>query len=662
MNDESTQPGAETPPPPPIVEATDNHVHEAPETPQQPQQPQVVAQSKNSPENIKERLRFPIALKLVGITVTLLLCVTALIAIQSSEYFEKEVRETHEQSNQLQAASRATEVENILQSYIDKIRIVSSLLYKIYPTPMEKEDALNLSFKPDKDFVSVEVFRLENGQAVSVDRAVNPEYLQTYGLTLEYISQVRKLKPFPVNAVFAGNIEIMNSSIPKGAPLLTVGIPFVKDQFERVSHIAVADIRLDRIQKAFVSTGAAEIFLVDSSGVVLAHPDDKLAFQGASLKQNPAVAEAITSKLRSNHLPSFNNPDDGRDYYGVFNKTPFGVSVVAQIPEEVILEPARLVQRRAFYVGGLVLSAALFLVFLFSVTLTSPIEQLADITVEVSKGNYSVDTKNIKSKDEVGFLASAFEDMIQGLRERAKAYAVMNQALGASVIETLMNMKDEELGGQRKPVAVLFSDLRDFTKFSEGHSPEEVVVMLNEYFDVMVRIIGKYGGWLDKFIGDAIMAVWGVPYTGENDEARATMAALEMRVALLELNELRKSRGQHPIKIGVGLHCGDAIVGKIGAVERSNLTVIGDTVNQASRIEASTKAFGTDLLLSQEMVDRVKEFFVLEYAGSAEVKGKAEPLKMYKVRGYFDEEGQPVIVQTPYSDYKAESVDKIKVA
>jgi len=125
---------------------------------------------------------------------------------------------------------------------------------------------------------------------------------------------------------------------------------------------------------------------------------------------------------------------------------------------------------------------------------------------------------------------------------------------------------------------------------------------------------------------------------------------------------LRFSRGQGPITIGIGIHCGEAVAGTIGSKSRLEYTIIGDTVNQASRLEASTKAFGVDLLISQEMYEKVKDAFIIELAGTAEVKGKSEPLKMYRVRGYIDENGQPVIVQTPYSEYQAEAADKVKIA
>jgi adenylate cyclase len=186
--------------------------------------------------------------------------------------------------------------------------------------------------------------------------------------------------------------------------------------------------------------------------------------------------------------------------------------------------------------------------------------------------------------------------------------------------------------------------------------------MLNEYFEVMVGLINQHGGVVDKFIGDAIMAVWGAPKGTDRDPQNAVRAALEMRRALAVLNEKRLARGHVPIKIGMGLHRGEAISGTIGSHERMEYTVIGDTVNQASRIEASTKSFGTDLLLSQDLAEFAQEEFLMEAAGSVEVKGKSQPLQLFKVRGYYDANKAPVEIRTPYSDYEAGHDAKVHIA
>jgi adenylate cyclase len=287
---------------------------------------------------------------------------------------------------------------------------------------------------------------------------------------------------------------------------------------------------------------------------------------------------------------------------------------------------------------------------------------LAGLIHQVSRGNFNVSARKVvKSKDEVGDLANAFDKMTDGLKERDKVKNLFNKFHGSSIAEEMMH---GEIGvkGTSKEVVVFFSDIRGFTKFSEGHTPEQVVSMLNEYFAVMVSIITKNHGVVDKFIGDAIMAIWGAPKSTGNDQYNAVKACLEMRVALAELNTKRIARGESAIMIGMGVHSGPAMSGTIGSEDRMEYTVIGDTVNMSSRIESSTKAFGTDLLLSETLAGAIDGKFELDLAGSAEVKGKAEPLKLFKVAGYKSANGEIIKIKTPYSEYHAEHADKVKVS
>ena len=340
----------------------------------------------------------------------------------------------------------------------------------------------------------------------------------------------------------------------------------------------------------------------------------------------------------------------------------FDLVVVSEASESVILEPARLIRREVYYVSGIVISIGFFITFLFSLTMTRPIERLVDIAGQIAKGNFKIVAKDIvRSRDEVGLLAGAFDGMLEGLRERDKVKNLFNKFHGSSVTENLLNSGEVKLGGMRKQVVVFFSDIRGFTQFSETRTPEDVVSMLNEYFSVMVRIIEQNGGIVDKFIGDAIMAVWGTPTSTGDDAYMAVKACLEMRRALLDLNQLRLSRGEEPIKIGMGLHCGETISGTVGSENRMEFTVIGDTVNSASRIEAATKAFGADLLLSQDMARQLQGRILMSEAGDVSVKGKSGMQRLFKVRGFINPDGTTHEISTPFSDYQAEAADKIKI-
>jgi adenylate cyclase len=605
------------------------------------------------------KIRFPIVLKLVGVTVLLLLVATVWIAFSSSNLFESISGPREKDANGVAAEAKAAQVNVMLDKYKDKIRLISGLLLKRYATAEEKAEALRISFDADSDIVSLSLIELKDGKEVVLENIDKSSFLKEQNLSANYLQKLQELRPFPAASVFSGKIEIRNMSLPNGAALLGMGIPIEKNDAGQITHIAVAELRLEGIEKPFSRVTERMFYLVDRDGVLLAHPNDKFVLAAKNLGEVEVVKRALDPKFLQGES-KYLDTEDKKTYIASYAKTQYGPAVIAQTAEDIILEPARYVRRKAFFITGLVLSGAIFLVFLFSMSITNPIERLVEVTRAVANGNFEV-SANIHSNDEMGELATSFDAMVSGLKERDKMKNVLNKFHGSSVAEDMLK-GDLQLGGVNKQVTVFFSDIRDFTKFSEGHSPEEVVGMLNEYFEIMVGIVSKNFGVVDKFVGDAMMAIWGAPNETGEDEVHAVRACLEMRQALDALNTLRIERGQVEIKIGMGLNSGPAISGTIGSSERMEYTVIGDTVNTASRIESSTKAFGTDLLISGETLARVNEKFITSYAGAAEVKGKAEPLKMYKVEGYFDENGKEVILKTKYSEYEAGHADKVKIA
>jgi adenylate cyclase len=188
-----------------------------------------------------------------------------------------------------------------------------------------------------------------------------------------------------------------------------------------------------------------------------------------------------------------------------------------------------------------------------------------------------------------------------------------------------------KLGGERKSGAVLFSDIRGFTSLSETMGEEELVRQLNEYLTAMVDCVNRRDGSLHKFIGDAILAVWGdMVSDGPKQDCTASVhAALDMRKELVVLNRRWKAEGRPELKIGVGINFGPMIMGNIGALQRMEFTVIGDAVNVASRLEGATKNFGIDLLLGEPVAELVKEEFLLRTAGLLKVKGREQPVRVY---------------------------------
>jgi len=218
------------------------------------------------------------------------------------------------------------------------------------------------------------------------------------------------------------------------------------------------------------------------------------------------------------------------------------------------------------------------------------------------------------------------------ITQEQRLMSTLSRYVTRQIAEQLLKDRDRlKLGGQRSRVAVLFSDIRNFTTLSERFDAEEVVTMLNEYFSLMIDPIFKYEGTLDKFIGDAIMAVFGAPVVHDNDAERAVRAALEMRAALKHYNRLRVQRGEDPIETGIGIALGDAISGNIGSEQRMDYTVIGDTVNVASRLEGLSKNYETKVLVNEGIYNTVKDNIRCVDLGLAHVKGKEGDVRVYGV-------------------------------
>jgi adenylate cyclase len=210
---------------------------------------------------------------------------------------------------------------------------------------------------------------------------------------------------------------------------------------------------------------------------------------------------------------------------------------------------------------------------------------------------------------------------------------LMYRYMTPEVAEALLASGDTGLGGTRKNVSVLFSDIRSYTTLTEKLQAEEVVVMLNKYFEVMVDVVFKYGGTLDKYIGDALMAVFGSPAPLEDHAWCAMQTAVEMREKLSEFNDDRIANGELPIGIGMGIHSDEVVSGNIGSSKRMELTSIGDGVNLASRLEGASKQYGTDLIISDNTYKEYKERLYVRELDFITVKGKSEPVIVYELVG-----------------------------
>ncbi len=230
------------------------------------------------------------------------------------------------------------------------------------------------------------------------------------------------------------------------------------------------------------------------------------------------------------------------------------------------------------------------------------------------------------------YLAITVYRYITEEREKKKIRGAFQYYLTASVIsEMLKDPTKLKLGGDKKDLTVLFSDIRGFTTISEKLTPEELVHLLNEYLTAMTDIVFKYEGLLDKYMGDAIMAVYGAPLDQPDHPVRACRTALDMIEELKKLQQKWSEEGRPVLHIGIGINSGDMVVGNMGSQMRFDYTVMGDSVNLGSRLEGINKEYGTSIIISEYTYEGVKDVLVCRELDSVRVKGKKLPVKIYEL-------------------------------
>ncbi|TBR17189.1 adenylate/guanylate cyclase domain-containing protein [bacterium] len=279
----------------------------------------------------------------------------------------------------------------------------------------------------------------------------------------------------------------------------------------------------------------------------------------------------------------------------------------------------------------LLLASYAFLGIWLARGIAQPLLRVRDALRRMGEGDFSVRLGS-KRSDEVGQLARAADWAAEELRRRELVKELFGKYLSRQVADRLLADPGRGfLAGESREVSVLFADVRGFTSFSESRTPEEVVATLNEYFGVVVDVIAAREGVLDKFIGDGLMAVFGAPAAQPDHALRAVWTGLEMQAAVTAMNARRAGRGLPPVNVGIGVNSGRAVSGNLGSLKRMEFTVIGDTVNLASRLEHH--ALKGQVLIGRSTYEAVKDALRCEKAGDVAIKGKKDPVEIWAVTG-----------------------------
>jgi adenylate cyclase len=329
---------------------------------------------------------------------------------------------------------------------------------------------------------------------------------------------------------------------------------------------------------------------------------------------------------------------------------PFDWYVMVSVEKDAFYGEITRIIYRTIIIFFIFLTFSVFLLFLFSSYLTRPLENIVDAIRKIIETNDLSTKVTLQYKDETGKLGHYFNIMTGELdkannqmkkfalqaviakRKEAKIRNIFQKYVPKSVIDRFYSDPESMLIGENRVLAVLFSDIRDFTTISESLSPDELVESLNKYFETMVDVITHHGGIVDKYIGDAIMAFFGAPVKGSNDALSSVMAGLEMVEALDHFNEWQVRQGRHEFKIGIGINYGIVTIGNIGSEKKMDYTVIGDMVNLASRTEGLTKLYKEPLLISESLHRKVADHLPCRMMDRVVVKGKTQGVKIYSVK------------------------------
>jgi adenylate cyclase len=313
--------------------------------------------------------------------------------------------------------------------------------------------------------------------------------------------------------------------------------------------------------------------------------------------------------------------------------TPGNAAISLQRSLRAELEPSLRLERFLLVLLLVSLAVAAAVAPWFAGTLSQPLRALAAHTEVIARGDYTR-RLSMGRTDEIGQLAESFNRMSEGLAERDKVRDLLEKNVSPEVAAQLMR-DGGALGGQEREITVLFADLRSFTAMSEVLPPPEVLALLNRYFDRMSGIVEVYHGIVDKYMGDAIMALFGAPAALPSHADNAILAAIEMKSALVRLNAELEGEGLSKLKFGIGINTAKVIAGNIGSSRRLNYSVVGDGVNVAARLQDLTRMsqFRADILVSSATLAAAKGRYATRPLGAVPVRGRDMPVEIFAVDG-----------------------------
>ncbi|MFW6210485.1 MAG: adenylate/guanylate cyclase domain-containing protein [bacterium] len=398
----------------------------------------------------------------------------------------------------------------------------------------------------------------------------------------------------------------------------------------------------EKEKEKFKNEGILEAVIVDNKGKIAAASSKE-----KKIGENYFMPAGLQDVDKDNDFLVQEFEQNGKKYFDVavpiierMGKKKFFVGKVHLKMSQAIIDKIVLTAAvKLVLITLLALIAGIILSVMLVSFLVKPIGFLVKGVRAIGEGRYDVQIK-VKTRDELGELTTAFNSTAKSLKEKELLKGAFSTYVSNSVMEeVLKNPNKLSLHGKRVKATMLFTDIRGFTSMSENLQPEEVVSVINEYLTLQTDKVFKWAGLLDKFVGDCVMAVYGVPFPKEDDSYRAVRTAMDIRDGVNRLKAIRKRRDQITVGIGLGVNTGDVVSGNMGSPQKMDYTVIGDNVNLAARLESNAPA--GSVWVSESTYSETCERIEYEELDSIMVKGKKDPIRVFSPIKIKDSELKP---------------------
>ena len=591
---------------------------------------------KNVPEKKTRGVRFSIGLKLIFIISVLVVASLGAVTFLVSYFMSADLQVTTEENNFSTTMKAATTVENELSSIRSSVFLMLDMLNAAGSSGMLMRQTSAYFFERNQNIAAVVVPGNKN--------LVNNRFFVSNEIEPSLVDDFISLHSDEVMRSENGESFVLNGAPSFGIPVLVMLYPWREGG---LNETAIIFFTSSLLSDTFGTGSASVSFKINHDGDLLVHSDIELTKAGASMAKYPLV-QIMRANNDENRQVLFSG-EDGKEYFGSYCKIATAdIGVLTTIEKEVALKSVTNQTLLNIYLAIAVLFLAIMFIFFYSKTLSKPLSLLTDIADEINQGNFETplfDKLTTKRGDEIGVLFESTKNEQNILNTVSK---LTNKGVAKAIVRKEINFEPH-----LKDVTIFFSDIRGFTAISDGFnkrfgndSPREIIGFLNDYMSRMVNCITLTGGNVDKFEGDAVMAVWGVlrddsleyedmpdnnPLKQElkkkheahvkADAINAIRGTIAMRYALMQYNKeaeaFTKAHEKEPrakykphIRIGCGLNSGRATVGFMGSYDKLEFTSIGDAVNLASRTESSNKPCGTDVLITEDTYNLLKYDFI----------------------------------------------------